>query len=208
MCSGDCYDLTSDPAHCGSCTNKCGANKVCQSTGNSGVCACSTPLQCGGCGSWNFESSTNEAWVAPGADHAGISNGVSGPISASSTRAHAGSYSLKVPIAINQTSTYVGYVYVPICGAGSTVNLANAVISAWIYLEGPALGMWSTVTIGTPDMLGGADPGSLRVGQWFQVKYASSATQANEIAIELNVNASDGAWSGTMYIDDVLISGA
>jgi hypothetical protein len=86
--------------------------------------------------------------------------------------------------------------------------LANATISAWIYLDGPALGTWSTLTIGTPDMLGGSAPGSVQVGRWYQVQYGSAATQATEIAIDLAVNALDGAWSGTMYIDDVSISGA
>jgi hypothetical protein len=116
-----------------------------------------------------------------------------------------GSYALRVPVSTNGTSIVDAFIQVPLC-AGSSVNLAGSTISASVYLAGPQLGQWSSVAIGIPDNLNGPTMGP--ANHWFTVQGTISSTQVTDVAINLNVNgATDVAWTGIMYIDNVVISG-
>lgn len=211
---GSCVDLQSDASKCGSCSNVCGANEAC----NSGKCRCSGytfPETCGGgCGTFAFESGTPEGWFADtdpgfpvnGGDNNGTTNVTTTSIAA---HVHDGGNALAVP-GLTDGSTVVS-VAVPVCRQGASVNMAGFTLSAWVYLTGTDLSSlsflffdaWGPSGVFSSPVLTGDKITVLNT--WYQLSATFASTiQADHVAIRLNPNA---AWTGTMYIDSVSITG-
>jgi hypothetical protein len=205
--SSGCINVNgSDGTHCGSCTNVCASNQTC----SSGTCTCTLTAAnaCGGCLSWDFEwGSDPSPWVReldpnwPGAN--GATN-----IQISQSQRHGGSSSLVAPILIDESTTFTAEV------AASTsclVNLAGNTMTAWVYISGPALTDWGNgIQVDTWAPSGQGDYlvlywSNVPVGTWFQITAAfTDATPVNRIGIRLSPASN---WQGTMYIDDVVITG-
>jgi hypothetical protein len=104
------------------------------------VC-CEAATECGGgCTAWSFDSGSNEGWVADTdsgfpVNGGGATNGVTN-VTTSTTTFHDGTRALAVPALANGQVVSVA---VPVCRAGSTLNLAGFTLSAWVRLSGTAL---------------------------------------------------------------------
>jgi hypothetical protein len=113
-----------------------------------------------------------------------------------------------VPILIDETTTYLGAVAVPLCQSSSTVNLGGFTLSAWLYFDGPSLPPETFVFFSAWGPSGNENSPALTnttVGTWLNLSLTfSSAIQADHVAIYLNPG---GQWSGTMYIDTVTLTG-
>jgi len=207
-------DERSDTSNCGSCGNKCGPNRTCQTS----TCKCSGytfPSLCGGCGSWTFESAGTEGWakdVDPNFPvFGGGTNGVTNVVFTQS-QFHDGSDSLAVPITVDASNTTIASVAVPLCVSSASINTAGYTMSAWVMLVGPAVnslgGMffdaWSAFGSENQPVAFG-DPLTANLGKWIMYTATFSSTlQADHISIRLNPNTS---WGGTMYIDTVTLTG-
>jgi hypothetical protein len=97
------------------------------------------------------------------------------------------------------------------CGTGGAVDLAGYTFTAWVYISGPAFGALDFFFIDTwgPSGLGDDSPlaigSSILTGSWFLVTgNLVSGVPVNRIGLRL---APTTNWSGTIYIDDVVITG-
>jgi len=203
-----CIDVNgTDSNHCGSCTNVCSAGQSC----TSGKCACVTGAPaCGGCLAWDFEwGSDPSPWVRELAPNLPGSDGATNlQVTHSQYHSGSGSASLIAPILIDASSSFNAEVA---ASTSCTINLAGYSISAWVYISGPALDRFNDgLQIDTwgPSDLGDRFVlywGNVPIGSWFQITYAfTSDVLVNRIGIRL---APSTNWQGTMYIDDVVITG-
>ena len=212
---GSCVDLKRDINNCGSCGNKCALNRTCED----GACTCpgyTFAASCGGCGSWTFETNSDEGWskntdpaLASGAN--GVQN--TGHTS-TAANVHDGTGALAVPINVDYISTSVASVAVPFCQPGVTANLGGFTVSFWVKFAGNAafdessddvflfVGAWSSSSsIGGPALFKKQMP----INTWISVTRTYPVSiAADHISIELHPG---GQWQGTMFIDSVLVTG-
>jgi hypothetical protein len=126
-----------------------------------------------------------------------------------------GSYSLRVPVAINGATSYtasVGNIFCP----NSSTTVGGYTISGYVYLAGPTLPLYAivealswSVTDATNDyqtiLLTNAGTLTIETNKWLPFSKTLVASPAtNVVTLALHPN---GAWSGTMYLDDVKITG-
>jgi hypothetical protein len=97
------------------------------------------------------------------------------------------------------------------CKTGATVDLAGYTLTAWVYISGPAFGALDFFFVDTWGPSGLADNSPLEIGSsiltgsWFPVRGTFvSGVPVNRIGFRL---APTTNWGGTIYIDDVVITG-
>jgi hypothetical protein len=119
-----------------------------------------------------------------------------------------GNSSIVVPVLIDYSSTFSAEVA---ASTSCTINLAGYTMSAWVYISGPALTSFNDgfqIDTWGPSDLGDRFVlywGNVPIGSWFQITYSfTSAVLVNRIGIRLSPSSN---WQGTMYIDDVAITG-
>jgi hypothetical protein len=215
LCCSVCVDSNNDNSNCGSCGNRCGANRHCQGGG----CGCdyTMPTACGStCGSWNFESGpgSTEGWgvtMPPGYVAAYVQNGAQSA-SISSARAYDGSYSLAVPINLAD-AVWLAVAEVQVCTAGHETNLAGYHVAGYFYLDGPAIEsaadayvevlVWPSTSYSMQGIY--FMEGYVETGNWrrFDVTIPSGAPLIDYIGIAVNPGSGTPTWSGTMYLDNV-----
>lgn len=189
---GSCVNVQNDGSNCGTCGHGCPAEQTCQT----GKCACTGyTLSCGTCGTWNFDSGTNnlEGWMSAAVS---VTN-----VLISTSMKHDGASSLAVLInAPADDSTFAGGgVQIPLC-AGA--DLAGLTVTAWVYLATtnppPTQSRYVTFNSAVPD----ATPGNWAQNSW--VKFTTSLAQGSTLTISYGAV---GGFVGTMYIDSVTIIG-
>ncbi|HTQ06092.1 MAG TPA: hypothetical protein VMI54_19655, partial [Polyangiaceae bacterium] len=217
-CCSTCVDSTSDNNNCGSCGNKCSANRSCQSSS----CACvgyTFPAACGStCGSWSFESgpSTTEGWTEIISPEVGSQNNGALNAAISTNRPSgypgSGSYSLVVPVNVNGSTTSIASVGVQFCQPGDYTSVGGYNLTGYVYFSGPAFPTFASFSAYT----WGADPSeaaqsiillntSVVPNTWIQfTEQMDFGFQYDHLALGLGPN---GAWSGTMYLDDIQFTG-
>jgi len=174
------------------------------------------PSSCGGCGSWDFESNTAEGWtkdVNPNFPvNGGGTNGATNFV-ASTAQKHDGNYSLAMPVLVDTVTTYLGSTAVPLCANGSTVALGGYTMSAWVYIHsnpGSSLtgtsflffSAWGPSSSDNEPALSGTN--IMTTDTWYHPTVTfNGAVQADHIAVYISPNA----WSGTIYIDKVTLTG-
>jgi len=129
----------------------------------------------------------------------------------SHSQVHGGSASIAASVLIDYVNSNTAEVAVSPCKTGGTVDLAGYTLTAWVYISGPALGALDFFFIETWGPSGLADNSplamgsSILTGSWFQVTGGFvSGVPVNHIGFRL---APATNWQGTMYIDDVVITG-
>ena len=200
----------SDSSHCGSCTNVCPAGQSC----NSGKCACTTGAPaCGGCLAWDFEwGSSPSPWsleLPPDIASVGLFNGATNIGITHSQYMSPGAASLAAPIEIGGANTLSAVVTVSLY---CTVNLSGYSGWAYVYFAGsvPLTDWTNQLGVKTWNSSGMEDNftpffGNIPTNQWFKVSLSfSSSVPVDHMAIVL---APSGNWTGTMYVDDVVING-
>jgi hypothetical protein len=194
-----------DSSHCGSCTNVCATNQIC----SSGSCQCTLGAPaCGGCLAWNFEwGSDPTPWALELASNLTGANGATN-IAITQSKYHGGNSALIAPVLIDMSTTYDAEVAVSTSCAN---NIAGYSMSAWVFLSGPELTAWNNnlmVDTWGPSGLGDNSVlywGNIPTGAWFQITTSFvSAVPINRIGIRLTPNTN---WVGTIYVDDVVITG-
>jgi len=211
--SSGCVNVNgNDPAHCGSCTNACATNEAC----SLGTCECAigTAKPCGTCLSWDFESTSSPSpWLIDWSPQAFPGTNGATNLQIAHSQAHGGASSLGVSVFVDYTNTYTAEVAVPACSSGGSVVLAGYTFSAHLLFSGPQFSSWAdAVFLETwgPAGLGDSYPlvmgaASIPIGSWFPVSHQfTSGVAVNRIGIRTGSN--DG-WRGTMFIDDVVITG-
>lgn len=222
-CSGVCINVYgSDNSNCGSCGNKCGANRTC----SNGSCACTgytLSAACGStCGSWSFESGTGstEGWsVMMSPTSAGQpSNGATNAVISSSRPSGypgTGSYSLVVPLAISAAGTWVGKINVVIC-PGAAISVGGYTLTGYVYFDGPTFpdyAVFEAMTWAGTDsstdaqtiIMSQAGSGTIGTRTWLQFsRTIQTGFLADRFALQV---APNGPWSGTMYLDDIKLTG-
>jgi hypothetical protein len=208
-CCTVCVDATTDNNNCGSCGNTCGANRHCQ---GSCVCDFTMPPACGStCGSWNFESGpgSTETWAAampPDYEATFVLNGAGTP-SITSTLPASGNYALMAPISLSN-EVWLAVVGVRVCNAGQATNLSGYRVSGSFYITGSPMAATASAALlawGGPN---GFESKSIRdTGLVVNYRYNFSVTLTDtkaidHIGIQVRPDVS-GAWSGTIYVDDV-----
>jgi hypothetical protein len=201
-----CIDVNgNDNNHCGSCTKVCPAGQTC----TTGTCACTKGAPaCGGCLAWDFEWGSDPApWVREIPSYYASPNGATNLAITSSER-HGGSSALVAPVSIGTADRNFALVA---AATSCSTNLAGYSMSAWVFLAGPALTNWnSAIFIQTWGSSGAGDRngqyfGNVPTGRWFEVTISfTTPTLVDRIGIELVPNTD---WVGTMYIDDVVLTG-
>jgi hypothetical protein len=171
---------------------------------------------CGGCLAWDFESGpgSTSGWVIGGEPNAVASGNGATNVQISSTKTNpqnvASQYSLAVPVAIYENNMVPAAVTVPLCQAGSPINLAGYTLTAAVYLAGPAFAWNGGMHVNTYGPGGVYDWGIQMLGplkndDWNCLSYTfSQSLQVDHVSIQLDANE---YWVGTMYIDDVVIVG-
>lgn len=130
----------------------------------------------------------------------------------SHSQVHGGSASIAASVLIDYVNSNTAEVAVSPCKTGGTVDLAGYTLTAWVYISGPALGALDFFFVDTwgPSGLADNSPAavgsSILTGSWFQLPPVVfvSGVPANRIGFRL---APTTNWSGTIYIDDVVITG-
>jgi hypothetical protein len=212
--TGGCINVNgNDNNHCGSCTNVCPAGQSC----GLGKCSCVKGASaCGGCLAWDFESGpgTTNGWVVGGEPGAlAYGNGATN-VQISSTKTNPNNsnsrYSLAVPVAIYDSLMVPAAVAVPLCQAGTPINLAGYTLTAAVYLAGPAFDWNGGMHVNSYGPGGNYDWGiqmfdPLKNNDWNYLNYTfTQSIQVDHVSIQLDANK---YWVGTMYIDDVTITG-
>lgn len=197
----------SDSSHCGSCTRVCSAGQSC----SSGNCACTTGAPaCGGCLAWDFEwGSTPSPWSLATSPDITSPNGATN-IGITQSKTHGGSSSLIAPIQIDSVNTYSAEVTVSL---PCEVNLSGYTGWAYVYLAGsyPLTDFSNQLLVDTWSSSGTIEDhvvpffGNIPTNEWFKVDLGFlSPNQVDRIGIVL---APSSNWTGTMYVDDVVING-
>ena len=196
-----------DNANCGSCSNVCQAGQSC----SSGKCACAKGAPaCGGCLAWDFEwGATPTPWsleLAPGTT---TPNGATN-IALTQSKPHGGSSSLIAPTLIDLVNTNIAEVTVSL---PCKFNLSGYTGSAYVYLAGSyPLSDWTNQLVidtwSSPSTSGDhVVPyfGNIPTNEWFKVDLGfQSSLPVDRIGITLTPSSN---WTGTMYVDDVVING-
>lgn len=122
-----------------------------------------------------------------------------------------GSYSLVVPVIVNGTTTAAASVGVQFCEAGKTTSLGGYTVSGYVYFEGPAFpafAVFAADTWGPTASEASANNifiNNLVTNQWVPFTVSMSfGFQYDHLALLLGPN---GSWSGTMYLDDITVTG-
>ena len=215
-CCSTCVNANNDNSNCGACGNKCVPNQTCQT----GSCACTGytfPAVCGStCGSWSFESgpSTTEGWAAMLSPQVTGSNGaINAGISSTRPAGYpgTGSYSLVAPVIVDNTTKLAASVGVQFCQAGKTTSLGGYNVTGYVYFSGPALPAYHGFFVDTwgPTASEASNSmiffNSVVTNQWIPFQASLSfGFQYDHLALRISPN---GSWSGTMYVDDVAVTG-
>jgi hypothetical protein len=197
----------SDSSHCGSCTNVCPVGQSC----SSGKCACATGAPaCSGCLAWDFEWGSNPSpWSLELTPETTTPNGATN-IASTLSRTHGGSYSLIAPIVTDSVNTNIAEVTVSL---PCKVNLSGYTGWAYVYFAGSyPLSDWTNQLLVDTWTYSGAKQdhvvpyfGNIPTNEWFKVDLGfQSSVPVDRIGITL---ASSSNWTGTMYVDDVVING-
>jgi len=134
-----------------------------------------------------------------------------GTVTSSAAQHHAGSRSIAIPLTVSGTvrGFELGLV---LCGGVGTIPLAGLTsISAWFFVEGPALDATSYFgeAIYTDKVLAAGNiPYSSVVGQWFQVSTLLSSFNTSSTLLQVGVQGYINGvtdWTGTVYVDDITI---
>lgn len=167
---------------------------------------------CGGCLAWDFEWGSNPApWSLEPVPDLPNPNGATN-IGISHSQVHGGTASLAAPVQINSTTgSQSAVVSVALT---CKVNLTGYTGYAWVYLAGSyPLSDWGNfLTIDTWDSSSGTAgdhnvpfQANMPINEWFKVSLGFQlSTPVNRVAISLTPNTN---WTGTMYVDDVVING-
>jgi len=216
-------NCTCDTTSCGGLQQCCGStccsapgpnmNVACNGASCVSSCNGGTTVTCSNgsrpCGTWSFESNSTEGWQkaveSQGTETPGVSSG----------HQHSGTFALTFPY-VTGSDGYLDITVTPCTGSLATVNTG---ISGFLYLDGPV-----PLFNGSPSNFDvtfhyyfGANPGAqdyfeseinaVPVGTPFNVRGASGLlprTDIHHINIEVHV-LSETAWSGTAYLDDVVL---
>jgi len=209
VCSGLACGSMSDgckTVYCGPNSGACPSGQNCSNN----QCSCALGMSCGsGCLAWAFESGSPSPWNRQQPPGSYGTNGATN-IGATQSNAHGGSYSLIAPIQIDATNTFAASVTVSL---PCTVDLAGHSGWAWVYFAGSypltdfgnqlLVDTWNSSSLATGDH---NVPffGNIPINGWFQVTLGfTSGTLVDRIAISLSPASN---WSGTIYVDDVVIS--
>jgi hypothetical protein len=126
-----------------------------------------------------------------------------------------GSYSLVVPLAISAAGTYVGGVGVILCPS-SPISVGGYTITGYVYFDGDAFPEYAvfaaytwTGTDSSTDaqhiIMSQAGSGTIATRTWLPfTRTLQSSYLADHLSLEV---APNGPWSGTMYLDDIKITG-
>lgn len=200
-CSQGCYNLTSDPNHCGSCY-ACAPNQVCSAS--SCKCGQGSFYGCGNndCTTWGFESNTVEGWEN--------ASGALTSLGPSTLHAHTGTHSLTFHV--NSTGNGSnGSVEVPLCWQSSSsaytpgTNVSG--FSFYMMVVGnnfPSIGnyqAWIFDCSGNALAAASMSPWN-EVNSWGSEGNSSTSSLANACYLQLNWGFG-GAFQGDVYIDDV-----
>jgi len=194
----------------GSC---CDANHSCNGT----TCSCQGySFACGGCGAWSFESaeSPTEGWIAtpPSLREGAANNGVQS-FSSSNSRFSQGAHSLAVRVSTD-LSNNAAYFAVPLCpsSSGGVTIPAGTTMTASVYFAPdagqsmPSFALFMSELLGPSGYISAQDPnlGTSVPGNGWYSFHATFSTAVN--ASHLGFFFLPGsAWSGTIYIDGVVL---
>ena len=157
---------------------------------------------CGGCGTWNFDAGTDaQGWMAP----TGGSNSVTAVLTSTSMKRPTGTRSLAVSITGTGSSTN-GWVAVRLCQSSQPLNGNALTATAWVYLATNSTIMFPSAGIALSSDGGNAGISGQRMAtsSWIQLQSDLSGSQGNYLVVTFS-NA--GPFSGTLYIDEVAITG-
>ena len=131
-------------------------------------------------------------------------------IGVTQSKYHGGSHSLIVPVQIDFTTTFAAEVTVSL---PCKVNLSGYTGWAYVYFDGSyPLSDWTNQLILDTWTSSGTKAdhnvpffGNIPTNEWFRVPLAfDSPTPVDRIGISLTPSTN---WTGTMYVDDVVING-
>jgi hypothetical protein len=126
-----------------------------------------------------------------------------------------GSYSLVVPLAISASGTWIGGVGVRLC-TGSPISVGGYTMTGYVYFDGPTFPQYAvfeartwTGTDSATDaqhiIKSQAGTGTIATGTWLPfTRTFQAGFLADRIALQV---APNGPWNGTMYLDDIKITG-
>lgn len=123
-----------------------------------------------------------------------------------------GSYSLVVPLIVNNSTSTLASVGVQFCQPGKFTSLGGDVLSGYVYFSGPAFASFASFQAQTWGANNSESSQSIILldasvvpNTWihFQTQMSFSF-QYDHLALVL---APNGAWSGTMYLDEVQFTG-
>ncbi len=209
---GSCVNEKTDPANCGACSNNCGANRTCQNGG----CACTgytLPSSCGGCGSWAFETGT-EGWfldpVDPITTVQDSSNGATNVLRTTSQH-HGGSAALAIPAFVDNRGSSFAWATVPLCQSSGNFNDNGFTVSAWVMLHGDVPSAFGFINA-NPWSVNDSDECELSNSTQLQVMdtwyHVSCSFSPGHVVDRLSIIFSPAqTWTGTLYLDDVTITG-
>jgi len=120
-----------------------------------------------------------------------------------------------VPLAISAAGTYVGGVGVILCPS-SPISVGGYTITGYVYFDGDAFPEYAvfaaytwTGTDSSTDaqhiIMSQAGSGTIATRTWLPfTRTLQSSYLADHLSLEV---APNGPWSGTMYLDDIKITG-
>ena len=242
LCSdNNCYNLSTDPTHCRSCSTNCGTppngTAICTASGcdvNCGanlycsrtccpppppnqIATCSgsqcgnacragtTTLSCANpvsgrpaCGSWTFESRTDEGWTL---DTTVVNNAATGAqLRAPPAGLNAGAFSVAVNIAgVGGGNMILGG---NVCPGGNTLNPGFLTFKVDVYVQGPTAGLGGPGYVelyNGPTFVAWTGDLNLFAGQW---QTWSVSTGGNAIT-RAELHASFTSWTGVLYFDNL-----
>jgi hypothetical protein len=203
-----CLDVNgNDINHCGSCTKACVAGQGC----SLGICSCTKGAPaCGGCLAWDFEWGANPSpWSLESSAGATSPNGATN-IGITQSKHNGGASSLIAPILIDGGNTHLAEVTVSL---PCKTNLSGYSGWAYVYFAGdyPLTDFSNQLVVDTWSSSGTAGDhvvpyfGNIPTNAWFKLDLGFlSSVQVDRIGIILTPTSN---WTGTMYVDDVVING-
>lgn len=181
----------------------CSPEQSCKSNAQCGCDGYTLPSSCGGCGSWNFENGTDpQRWFVP--HPAGLHNhGVLALVDESF--AHKGSGSLALEFTGDAGVVTYAWAAAQVCGSSQALSGTGYSASVWVYLAANAAATSSHVvgiglSAGSATGIGGT---KITPNAWTQVNASLSGQQGTSVVVVY----SGGALTGTLYIDEVTLTG-